>query len=120
CQIESFNGRLRDELLNEALFTSLAQAPSVRAAFKDVTITFAPQCLGDLTPSESVDRSACRPQWAKRCAMLGASPPHRLLHRAYRAQISPRLYLLAYESRGSGHEALLMTASKLIVRSDDL
>ena len=25
--IESFNGRLRDELLNEMLFTSLAQAP---------------------------------------------------------------------------------------------
>ena len=37
--IESFNSRLRDELLNEALFTSLAQAPSVRAAFKDVTIS---------------------------------------------------------------------------------
>ncbi len=26
--IESFNGRLRDELLNETLFSSLAQAPA--------------------------------------------------------------------------------------------
>jgi putative transposase len=32
--IESFNGRLRDELLNETLFTSLAQARAVLAAWK--------------------------------------------------------------------------------------
>jgi putative transposase len=30
--VESFNGRLRDELLNETLFTSLAQARAVLAA----------------------------------------------------------------------------------------
>ncbi len=30
--IRSFNGRLRDELLNETLFTSLAQARVVQAA----------------------------------------------------------------------------------------
>jgi putative transposase len=33
--IESFNARLRDELLNETLFTSLAQARAVLAAWKD-------------------------------------------------------------------------------------
>jgi hypothetical protein len=33
--IESFNGRLRDELLNETLFTTLAQVPAVLAAWKD-------------------------------------------------------------------------------------
>jgi putative transposase len=33
--IESFNGRLGDELLNETLFTTLAQARAVLAAWKD-------------------------------------------------------------------------------------
>jgi putative transposase len=33
--IESFNARLRDELLNETMFTSLAQARAVLAAWKD-------------------------------------------------------------------------------------
>jgi putative transposase len=33
--IESFNARLRDELLNETLFTSLAQARAVLSAWKD-------------------------------------------------------------------------------------
>jgi len=33
--IESFNGRLRDELLNETLFTSLAHAQQMLAAFQD-------------------------------------------------------------------------------------
>jgi putative transposase len=33
--IESFNGRLRDELLNETLFTSLAQARATLALWKD-------------------------------------------------------------------------------------
>lgn len=33
--IESFNGRLRDELLNETLFTSLAQARVALAAWRD-------------------------------------------------------------------------------------
>jgi putative transposase len=32
--VESFNGRLRDELLNETLFTSLSQARSTLAAWK--------------------------------------------------------------------------------------
>ena len=33
--IESFNGRLRDELLNETLFTSLAQARVALAGWRD-------------------------------------------------------------------------------------
>ncbi len=33
--VESFNGRLRDELLNETLFTSLAHARAALAAWKD-------------------------------------------------------------------------------------
>jgi len=35
--VESFNGRMRDELLNETLFTSLAHAREAVAAWADIT-----------------------------------------------------------------------------------
>jgi len=35
--VESFNGRLRDECLNETLFTSLAHAREVLAIWKEIT-----------------------------------------------------------------------------------
>jgi putative transposase len=61
--IESFNGRLRDELLNETLFTSIAQARAVLAAWKDDYNMVRPHsALGNLTPAEYVDRSAPTPQ----------------------------------------------------------
>src|SRR5437763_12109974 len=40
--VESFNGRLRDELLNETLFTSLAHARAALAAWRDVYNTVRP------------------------------------------------------------------------------
>src|SRR6186713_354678 len=57
--IESFNGRLRDELLNETLFTSLAQARAVLAAWKHDYNTSRPHSgLGWLTPSEFANHNA--------------------------------------------------------------
>jgi putative transposase len=57
--IESFNGRLRDELLNETLFTSLAQARVVLTAWKDDYNHVRPHsALGNLSPCEYADRSA--------------------------------------------------------------
>jgi putative transposase len=57
--IESFNGKLRDELLNETLFTSLAQARAVLAAWKDDYNNVRPHsALGNLSPTEYADRSA--------------------------------------------------------------
>jgi putative transposase len=51
--IESFNGRLRDELLNETVFSSLAEARIVLAAWKHDYNTNRPHSrLGWLTPSE--------------------------------------------------------------------
>lgn len=74
--IESFNGRLRDELLNETLFTSLAQARAVLAAWKDDYNDVRPHsALGDLTPSEFIDRSACRPQRGEALRYAGGSAP---------------------------------------------
>lgn len=50
--IESFNGRLRDELLNETLFTSLAHAREALAAWKDDYNTARPHsALGNLSPA---------------------------------------------------------------------
>jgi putative transposase len=61
--IESFNGRLRDELLNETLFTSLAQVRAVLTAWKDDYNDVRPHsALGNLTPSEYAERSVPGPQ----------------------------------------------------------
>jgi putative transposase len=50
--IESFNGRLRDELLNETLFTSLAHARVVLLGWKNDYNTVRPNSsLGNLAPS---------------------------------------------------------------------
>jgi putative transposase len=51
--IESFNGKLRDELLNETVFSSLAEARIMLAAWKHDYNTARPHSrLGWLTPSE--------------------------------------------------------------------
>jgi putative transposase len=61
--IESFNARLRDELLNETLFTSLAQVRAALNAWKDDYNNARPHsALGNLTPTEYSDRSALEPQ----------------------------------------------------------
>jgi putative transposase len=74
--IESFNGRLRDELLNEMLFTSLAQARAALATWMDDYNNVRPHSsLGDLTPSEFIDRSACRPQRGGALRYVGGSAP---------------------------------------------
>ena len=50
--VESFNGRLRDELLNETLFTSLAHARAALAAWKDDYNTIRPHSgIGNLPPA---------------------------------------------------------------------
>ena len=51
--VESFNGRLRDECLNETLFTSLAHARSILTAWKHDYNTVRPHSkLGGRTPAE--------------------------------------------------------------------
>jgi putative transposase len=57
--VESFNGRLRDELLNETLFTSLAHAREALAIWKEDYNTVRPHSgLGNLTPSIYAELSA--------------------------------------------------------------
>jgi putative transposase len=51
--VESFNGRLRDECLNETLFTSMAQARALLAAWRQDYNTVRPHSkLGGRTPAE--------------------------------------------------------------------
>ena len=51
--VESFNGRLRDECLNETLFTSLAQARAIFEAWRQDYNTVRPHSkLGGRTPAE--------------------------------------------------------------------
>jgi putative transposase len=74
--IESFNARLRDELLNETLFTSLAQVRAVLNAWKDDYNNARPHsALGNLTPTEYSDRSALEPQRGGALRYTGGSAP---------------------------------------------
>ena len=51
--VESFNGRLRDECLNETLFTSMPQARAVLAAWRQDYNTIRPHSkLGGRNPAE--------------------------------------------------------------------
>ena len=74
--IESFNGRLRDELLNEVLFTSLAHA---RAAVAEWMIDYNTQRphskLGWLTPAEFAARSTRPTQRPSGAALVEGSAP---------------------------------------------
>ena len=69
--IESFNARFRDELLNETVFSSLAEARALLAEWRRDYNTHRPHSrLGWLTPSEFADRSHLSKQWP-----LGAAQP---------------------------------------------
>lgn len=75
--IESFNGRLRDELLNETLFTSLAHARSVLLAWKDDYNTVRPHSgLGNLAPSIYAKLSAPKMQRDGTLRYVAGFAPH--------------------------------------------
>ena len=92
--IESFNGRLRDELLNETLFTSLAHAREALADWKDDYNTVRPHsAIGNLPPAiyAKLSDPAMQRDGSLRC--LGAPRPVPLHHRACQAQMMFGLYI---------------------------
>ena len=94
--IESFNARLRDELLNETLFTSLAQVRAVLSVWKDDYNNARPHsALGNLTPTEYSDRSATP----------GLRAPPRCSAEPIGSKMSPGLCPSLDEPRGSDHSA---------------
>ena len=79
--IESFNGRLRDELLNETLFGSLAHVRAVLAVWRLDYNTIRPHSsLGNLAPADYAKLSA--PAGTGCCTQSGATRPAPLPHRA--------------------------------------
>ena len=75
--IESFNGRLRDELLNETLFTSLAHAREALAIWKQDYNTVRPHSgLGNLAPSAYAKLSAPGMQRDGTLRYTEGSAPH--------------------------------------------
>lgn len=74
CFIESFNGRFRDECLNENWFVSLADAPRIIAKWKgQYNGEREHGSLGGLTPTEFARR------WADRQLPLSANTPSSVL-----------------------------------------
>ncbi|MGH6620974.1 MAG: IS3 family transposase [Alphaproteobacteria bacterium] len=74
--VESFNGRLRDELLNETLFTSLAHARAALADWKDDYNTVRPHsAIGNLPPAIYASLSAPEMQRDGTLRALGGSAP---------------------------------------------
>jgi putative transposase len=74
--VESFNGRLRDELLNETLFTSLAHAREALALWKEDYNTVRPHSgIGNRTPADYAANSAPGPQRGGALRSTGGSAP---------------------------------------------
>jgi putative transposase len=74
--IESFNGRLRDECLNETLFTSLGHARAVLAAWQRDYNTQRPHSkLGWLTPAEfAIGNARCKQRPSGAAQPEGSAP----------------------------------------------
>lgn len=75
--IESFNGRLRDELLNETLFVSLAHAREALAIWKDDYNTVRPHsAIGNVPPAVYAKLSDPAKQWDGSIELPWGSAPH--------------------------------------------
>jgi putative transposase len=75
--VESFNGRLRDELLKETLFTSLAHARFNPAAWQKDYNTLRPHgSLGNLPPATYAKLNASDIQWDGALEQLGSIALH--------------------------------------------
>lgn len=86
--IESFNGRLRDELLNETLFSSLAQARAELAIWRtDYNGSRPHSKLGWLTPSEFATTFV--PRRASALRSLKSSAPTPAAHPAQKGKQTP-------------------------------
>jgi len=74
--VESFNGKLRDEKLNETLFTTLHQVRVELAAWRNDYNHHRPHSgLGWLTPSEFANHSVRSKQWPSGAAQPEGSAP---------------------------------------------
>jgi len=93
--IESFNGRLRDELLNETLFTSLAHVRVALASWKDDYNTVRPHsALGNLPPAVYANNSAPGMQRDGTPRYIKGSAPHPVAPPSQQRSNEPRTLLI--------------------------
>jgi putative transposase len=94
--VESFNGRLRDELLNETLFSSLAHAREVLSFWKNDYNTVRPHSgLGNLTPVAYANRSAPDTQRDGTLRYVGGSAPRPVASPSQMGSNQPGTLLIA-------------------------
>jgi putative transposase len=94
--VESFNGRLRDECLNETLFTCLAHAREVLAIWKDDYNTVRPHSgLGDLAPSIYAGLSAPKMQRDGTLRYTEGSAPRPVASPSHQGLNQPETLLIA-------------------------
>ena len=103
--IESFNGRLRDELLNETLFTSLSPCSRGSGDLEGRLQHRPATQRARQSAASRLCQDSAHPKCngTGRCATSRAPRPVPLHHRANKAQMKPGLYSSADETRGSGH-----------------
>jgi hypothetical protein len=106
--IESFNGRRRGKLLDETLFTSLAQARTALADWKHDYNTVRPHnAIGNPPPAEYADRSASEMQRDGTLRYVGGSAPRPVASPSLSG--SNRSYPSLDEPRGSGQTVARLT-----------
>jgi putative transposase len=94
--VESFNGRLRDELLNETLFISLGHAREALATWKDDYNTVRPHSgLGNLTPAAYADGSAPGTQRDGALRYVEGSAPRPVASPSHQGSNQPGTLLIA-------------------------
>ena len=94
--IESFNGRLRDELLNETLFTSLNHVREVLARWmEDYNTTRPHSALGNLPPAHYAQRSAPDMQRDRALRQRGGYAPGPVAPPRHNASNKARIFPIA-------------------------
>jgi putative transposase len=94
--VESFFGRLRDECLNETLFTSLGHARTELASWKDDYNTIRPHSgLGNLAPAIFARISATGTQQDGALRCTGGSAPHPVASPSQQGSNQPRILPIA-------------------------
>jgi len=102
--VESFNGRLRDECLNETLFTSFSHARSKLAAWRQGYNTVRPHSgVGNLSPAAYAQLSACAMQRDGALELIDGSALRPVAPPSHPRSINLELYSSLDERRGSGH-----------------
>jgi len=102
--IESFNGRLRDELLNETLFGSLSHAREALAIRKDDYNTVRPHsALGNLPPAAYAEITDPGMKRDGALPLCGSSAPRPIASPSHQGSNEPGLCSLADKTWGSGH-----------------